>query len=138
MSTNESAPATTQVFNHGVPWEESYGYSQGFRVGNTIYISGQLAHDDDGNLIGEGDIAAQAAATLDNLEKVLTGLGGRRDQIVETTVLIVGLHENFAVVADAHRGFFRGHRPASTAVGVVELALPGQLVEIAATVRLDL
>lgn len=132
------ATTTTKVFNHGVPWEESFGYSQGFRAGETIYISGQLAHDDDCNLIGEGDIAAQAAATLDNFERVLIGLGGRRDQVVETTVLIVGLRENFSAVADAHRAYFGNHRPASTAVGVVELALPGQLVEIAAVVRLDI
>ncbi|MFI0349930.1 hypothetical protein [Actinomadura sp. 9N407] len=36
---------TSDSFNHGVPWEDAYGYSQALRVGDTIYISGQLAHD---------------------------------------------------------------------------------------------
>lgn len=75
---------------------------------------------------------------MDNFEKVLMGFGGRRDQFVETTVLIVGLREKFAGVADANRSSFKDHRPASTAVGVVELALTGQLMEIAAALRLDL
>ena len=130
--------ANLKTFNHGVAWEDSYGYSQGVRAGDTVYVSGQLAHDAEGNLIGEGDCAAQATPTFDNLDKVLAGLGVTRNQVVETTVMIVGLRENFGAVAAAHRSYFGDHRPASNALGVVELALPGQLLEVAAIVRLDL
>ncbi|PRY07803.1 RidA family protein [Kineococcus rhizosphaerae] len=129
---------STSTFNHDVPWESSYGYSQGYRVGDTIYISGQLAHDEACNLVGEGDIVAQCAKTFENFDKVLVGLGGRRDQVVETTVAIIGLRENFDAVGAAHLDYFGQHRPASTALGVVELAMPGQLVEVAAVVRLDI
>ncbi len=41
-----------QSADHGVPWEEAYGYAQAVKVGNTIYISGQLSHDQHGNLVG--------------------------------------------------------------------------------------
>lgn len=37
---------------HGMPWEDSYGYAQAVRSGKTIYVSGQLSHDDDGNIVG--------------------------------------------------------------------------------------
>lgn len=125
-------------FDHGLAWEESYNYTQAFRVGNEIYVSGQLAHDAQGRLIGEGDIAAQAKATFANLDKVLEGIGATRNQVVETTVLVVGLRDKFNAVSEAHRGYFGSHRPASTLSGVVELALPGQLFEVAVKVRLDL
>ncbi|PRY07347.1 RidA family protein [Kineococcus rhizosphaerae] len=128
----------TSSYNHDVPWEASFGYSQGYRVGNTIYISGQLAHDEACNLVGEGDIAAQCLKTFENFDTVLLGLGGRRDQVVETTVAIIGLRENFDAVSAAHLNYFGHHRPASTALGVVELAMPGQLVEVAAVARLDI
>lgn len=124
-------------FNHGVPWESQYGFSQALQVGETIYISGQLAHDVDGNFVGEGDFAAQMTASLENLDKVLTHFGASRSQVVETTVLVVGLHDHFDAAAAAHAQYFGGHRPTSTISGVVALALPAQLVEIGAVVRLD-
>ncbi len=37
-----------------MPWEEEYGYSQAVKVGDTIYLSGQVSHDDKGNVLGEG------------------------------------------------------------------------------------
>jgi enamine deaminase RidA (YjgF/YER057c/UK114 family) len=40
-----------EVFNLGMPWEEQYGYAQAVKVGDTIYVSGQLSHDDDGNMV---------------------------------------------------------------------------------------
>ena len=36
----------------GMPWEDLYGYAQAIRVGDTIYVSGQLSHDDEGNIVG--------------------------------------------------------------------------------------
>jgi enamine deaminase RidA (YjgF/YER057c/UK114 family) len=125
-------------FNYNVPWENAYGYSQALRVGETIYISGQLAHNEEGTFVGAGDFAVQMKTALENLDKVLAHFGATRRQVVETTVLIVGLRENFDAAAAAHANFFADHHPTSTASGVVALALPEQLVEIGAVVRLDL
>lgn len=58
-------PTTSNVFNDGVRREDSYGYSQGFRAGDTVHISRQLAHDADCNLVGRGDITAQATKTFE-------------------------------------------------------------------------
>lgn len=128
---------TSETFNHGVPWEDAYGYSQALRVGDTVYISGQLAHDSQG-LVGEGDIVKQCEATFANLDRVLENFGAARSQVINTAVVLVNLRENFAEAAAAHRAYFGDHRPASTALGVEALALPGQLVEVRAVVRLDL
>jgi 2-iminobutanoate/2-iminopropanoate deaminase len=128
---------TSESFNHHVPAEDLYGFSQAIRVGETIYISGQLAHDAEGLLVGAGDFAVQMKTALANLDKVLTHFGAKRRQVVETTVLIVGLREHFDAAAAAHAEFFADHHPTSTASGVVALAVPEQLVEIGALVRLD-
>lgn len=127
-----------QVYGHGVSWEESFGYSQGLRCGDTIYISGQLAHDMEGNFIGEGDFDVQIRAAFANLDKVLAHFGASKNQIVNTTVLIVNPVENFNPAAAAHLEYFGKHRPASTTLGVSGLAFVEQLVEIAVTVRLDM
>jgi 2-iminobutanoate/2-iminopropanoate deaminase len=130
--------ATVKTFNHHVPWEDAFGYSQAMQVGDTLYISGQVAHDAEGNFVGEGDIEAQLTATFENLDKVLAHFGASRRQVVETTVLVVGLRERFEACAAAHARYFGDHHPTSTAWGVVELALPPQLLEIAAVARLDI
>ena len=127
-----------QVYGHGVAWEESFGYSQGLRCGDTLYISGQLAHDMEGKFIGIGDFTAQMRAAFENIDKVLAHFGASKNQIVNTTVLILNPVENFTLAAAAHREYFGDHRPASTTLGVVGLAFVEQLVEIAVTVRIDM
>ena len=58
-------------YHHGVIWEEENGVSQGYRVKDTLYISGQTAMNTDGRPEHDGDIAAQLALAVDNLEAVL-------------------------------------------------------------------
>ncbi|MFD5572579.1 RidA family protein [Streptomyces cadmiisoli] len=125
-------------FGYGVPWESLYGFSQALQAGETVYVSGQLSHDEAGNFIGAGDFELQTRTTFDNLDRVLKQFGAARNQIVETTTLVVDLRENFDTLARLHAQYFDQHRPTSTAMGVVELALPDQLIEIGAVVRLDL
>ena len=126
-----------QTYGFGVPWESIYGYSQAVRVGDTVHVSGQLSHDRDGTFVGAGDFELQVRTTLENLDLVLKEFGAERGQIVETTVLVRNLRENFDTTARLHAEYFGEHRPASTVMGVSDLALPDQLVEIGALVRLD-
>ncbi|MEU2288568.1 Rid family hydrolase [Streptomyces sp. NPDC013178] len=126
-----------KVFGFGMPWEPLYGYSQATQVGDTVYVSGQLSHDRHGNFVGAGDFELQVRTTLENLDLVLRQFGAERSQIVETTVLVRNLRENFDTTARLHVEYFGEHRPTSTVMGVSDLALPDQLVEIGALVRLD-
>ena len=59
----------------GMPWEKEYGYSQAVKVDNTIYVSGQVSHDDNGNIVGAGDMGAQMSQAYANVEKVLAHYG---------------------------------------------------------------
>jgi 2-iminobutanoate/2-iminopropanoate deaminase len=124
-------------FGFGMPWEEAYGFAQAVQAGDTLYISGQLSHDMDAKFVGEGDFELQVATTFANIDRVLEAHGARKDQIVETMVYVKDLRAHFDDIARLHREYFGDHRPTSTLVGVVDLALPPQLVEISAVALLD-
>jgi 2-iminobutanoate/2-iminopropanoate deaminase len=116
----------------GMPWEQDYGMAQAILAGTTLYISGQLSHDMEANLVGEGDFERQVRTAFANLTRILEFYGARKEQIVQTTVYVKDLRTHFADVARLHAEYFGEHRPTSTVLGVVDLALPLQLVEIAA------
>jgi enamine deaminase RidA (YjgF/YER057c/UK114 family) len=126
-----------QKFGFGMPWEEAYGFSQAIRSGSRLYISGQLSHDMDANFVGEGDFELQVRTTFANIDRVLEAHGAHKDQIIETMVYVKNLREHFEDIARLHREYFGNHWPTSTLLGVVELALPPQLVEISAVAILD-
>ena len=113
--------------------------------GRTIYIAGQLGFDADGKLAGgggaggaggagaAGDFRAQAEQAFLNLEAALAAVGARVADVVKINNYIVGISRNIAVfreVRDRHLNM--AAPPASTAVGVPELARPGALFEIEA------
>ena len=52
-------PISKEAKSLNMPWETEYGYSQAVKVGDTIYLSGQISHDDNGEIVGVGDVAAQ-------------------------------------------------------------------------------
>jgi enamine deaminase RidA (YjgF/YER057c/UK114 family) len=54
-----------------VPWEKEYGYSQSVKVGDTIYLSGQVSHDAEGNFVGVGEMETQMRQAYANVAKVL-------------------------------------------------------------------
>jgi enamine deaminase RidA (YjgF/YER057c/UK114 family) len=123
-------------FNFGLPWEDAAGYSQGLRRGSVLRISGQLSHDLDGNFLHAGDFIGQARVTFENLDRVLAHFGAQRHDVIETNIYIRDIRENFTDFAALHKEYFGDHRPASNAFGVVGLALPDQLIEVAAHVIL--
>jgi len=68
-------------------WEKEYGYSQAVKVGDTIYLSGQVGHDDKGNILGEGNMEVQMRAAYANVEKVLAQYGATMDNVVDEIIL---------------------------------------------------
>jgi len=120
-----------------MPWEEDYGFSQAIKSGSTLYISGQLSHDIDANFVGEADFELQARTTFKNIDKILHSYGASRSQIVATTVYVKNLRAHVEEINRLHKEYFGDHRPTSTLLGVVDLALPQQLVEISAVAILE-
>jgi enamine deaminase RidA (YjgF/YER057c/UK114 family) len=121
---------TLDVYDHGIPAENHFGYAQAIRSGDLIHVSGQLSFDEAGVFHPEDDVAAQLGQTYVNLDRVLAHYGATRNQIVSQTLYLVDLVRNADVVAKGNRAYFGTHRPVSTALGVTELTFPGQLVEI--------
>jgi enamine deaminase RidA (YjgF/YER057c/UK114 family) len=121
---------TTDVFTYGVPAESDFGYAQAIRSGALIHVSGQLSFDEAGEFRHAGDFAAQLRRTYANMDRVLDHYGATRSQIVSQTLYVVDLPRNAAAAAAGNLAYFGGHRPASTVVGVTDLTLPGQVIEI--------
>ena len=74
-----------------MPWEEQYGYSQAVKVGDTIYISGQVSHDDDGNILGEGEMEVQMRAAYANVVKLLEQYGASIENVVDEIVFVTDI-----------------------------------------------
>jgi enamine deaminase RidA (YjgF/YER057c/UK114 family) len=125
-------------YSHNVSGEREFGFAQALKVGESIYVSGQLSHDEEGNFIHANDFDAQVKQTFANLDKVLDHFRVTRNQIVQDTVFVVNLREHNKAVAAAHLEYFREHRPTSTTVGAEALFFPGQLIEINVIINTDL
>ncbi|MFD5742801.1 Rid family hydrolase [Streptomyces massasporeus] len=129
---------TLDVYDHGIPAEKHFGYTQAIRSGDLVHVSGQLSFDEAGSFDPEDDFAAQLDGTYVNLDKVLAHYGATRNQIVSQTLYAVDLVRNADVIARGNRAYFGAHRPVSTALGVTELTFPGQLVEISCVIDMGL
>ena len=90
-------------------------FSQGVRAGNLLFIAGQGAVDDDGNLAGPGDIREQTRVTLDRVRRVCEEAGGDLSNVVTATVFLTDL-ANFGVYNEAWVEAFGDHRPARATV----------------------
>ena len=117
--------------NFGMPWEKEYGYSQAVKVGDTIYLSGQVSHDDKGNIVGLGDMEAQMRQAWANVGKVLAQYGATFDNIVEEVIFVTDMEAAFAAAVKIRPEVFLG-RPlvASTIVQIQRLAFPELIIEI--------
>ncbi|NEB16429.1 RidA family protein [Streptomyces coelicoflavus] len=122
---------THDVFRYDIPAEDEFGYSQAIRSGELVHVSGQLAFDAAGEFPDGYDFDAQLRRTHANMDRVLDHYGATRNQIVSQTLYVVDLRHHAAAAARANLAYFGEHRPASTVLGVTELTLPGQVVEIA-------
>ena len=97
--------------------------------GRLLYISGQVAWDASGNIVGKGDVQAQARQAFENLRGVLQAAGGEVGNLMKITTYITKL-EDFPAVAEARTAVFSGELPASTLIVVKALFHPDFLIEV--------
>ncbi len=103
-------------------------YSQAVKLGNTVYLSGQIPLDPESMLLVDGSIDLQIRRVFENIRAVVEEANGRFDDIVKLTVYLTDL-ENFPTVNQIMAEYFSEPYPARAAVGVA--ALPkGAEVEI--------
>lgn len=99
-----------------------------------IFVSGQVAVDKEGKLVGPGDLKAQIRQAATNLKAALTAVGATSKDIVKTNTYIVNYKQSdYSAMRDARSELFpEGEPPASTLVGVTSLAVDGLMVEMEA------
>jgi 2-iminobutanoate/2-iminopropanoate deaminase len=102
-------------------------FSAAVRVGNTLYLSGQIGMDDAGNIV-EGGIAAETRQAIENIRATLERCGSSLDRVVKVTVMLADMNE-WALMNMVYIGYFQKHLPARSSFGTTGLAL-GARVEI--------
>jgi enamine deaminase RidA (YjgF/YER057c/UK114 family) len=111
-------------------WPVRYTFSPATRVGNLVFLSGTTGTDDDGNIVGPGDIVAQTRRIFEKFSLILQSAGGSLSNIVETTDYVLSLEE-YKKTAALRRELFKGPPwPAATGVVVAGLIREGALIEI--------
>ncbi len=105
----------------------------------TVYVAGQIALDADGNLVGAGDMAAQAKQVYENVGRALAAAGAGWADVVKLNTYIVGLDAGKMAANRATRAQYLSadNPPASTLVGVTALAMEGLLIEVECVAVID-
>ena len=109
-------------------------FSDAVRVGNMLYLSGQLGTGADGKLV-EGGIAAEAKQTLENINATLERYGSSLDNAVKMTIFLTDMAE-WADMNKVYVTFFPNHFPARSTFGVTGLAFNARIeIECVAVVK---
>ena len=116
----------------GLP--ETPGYRYAKKLGDRLFVAGQVPNDASGVIVGLNDPYQQAQQCIDNLLTILNVHQFNRKDIQQLTVYVVGNQENLGAAWQAVRDVFSGDVPPATLLGVARLGYDGQLVEIDATI----
>ena len=104
-------------------------YTDANRCGDFLFLSGKPPFDGDGNVVCEGDVVGQCRKVLENMQATLEAAGMSMQDVCSVTVYLLDVNDR-PKINPVRQEFFGGHRPASTLIGINELAVPGMLVEI--------
>lgn len=116
-------------FSTGVKWEEIVGYSRAVQVGNQLEVTGTVAVNEKGEVVGENNMYEQSRFVLQKIENVMAVAGFSLSDSVRTRIFVTDI-SRWEEVAQAHREFFGAIKPATTMVEVSALISPEYLVEI--------
>jgi 2-iminobutanoate/2-iminopropanoate deaminase len=97
--------------------------------GRLYFISGQVAVDAAGNVVGKGDVRAQTRQVLENIKAALAAVGGSMDDVACVNVFVVNM-DHLAAIHEVRAHYWQDNYPASTLVEVSRLVHPDYLIEI--------
>ena len=134
MPTNGSVSGTPDVEYYPFPVKTSLPFSTAVRVGNVLYLSGQMGTNDQTQIV-PGGIEAETRQTLANMKAILERHGSSLNRVVKCTVMMADMGEWPAMNA-VYVQHFPLHLPARSAFGASALALGGRVeIECIATVE---
>jgi len=116
----------------GAKWENIVGYSRAVRVGNVVEVTGTVAVDDSGNVVGKNDPYLQTKSILQKIEKVLIQAGASMNDVVRTRMFVTDI-SRWEEYGKAHNEFFHDIKPCTSMIEISRLISPEYLVEIEAT-----
>ncbi len=111
------------------PERSPVGFSPATRAGDTVYVSGQVALDEDGQVVGVGDCGAQAGQVFRNVEAALKAAGATMDDLTKITAFLVDV-DDYQAYATVRSDLFPKDGPASSTVIIAALVRPDFLIEI--------
>lgn len=104
----------------------------------TIMISGQVAYNADGQVVGADDLATQVAQVYSNIQTALAACGASFSDLVKTTLYVRDMTpEKIKVIRDVRARFLAAEPPASTMVGIQALARPELMLEVDAVAVIE-
>ena len=124
-------PKANEIY-HKRELEKGFYYAQAVKAGSTLYISGCVSWDADGNVIGANDMKAQVVAVYTDLKETLEANGATFQNVIKETVFTTDM-EALEEHNDIRIGFYKdagSAPPASTWIGCTCLAAPGLVLEV--------
>jgi 2-iminobutanoate/2-iminopropanoate deaminase len=134
MTTTKIQPQT--LFQRALDGRVLYTHVVVAQTQSLVFISGQLARDKSGNIVGPRDMRAQIRQVGENIRAALEAVGATLDDLVKTTTFVTDIDEFFRHV-DVRHDYLGVALPASTTIEVRRLSHPDLMVEIEAIAVLD-
>ncbi len=119
-------------YSSGAKWEGIVGYSRAVKAGSLVEVTGTVAVDDNGNLVGGNDAYEQTRFILQKIESVLIRAGASLKDVIRTRMFVTDI-SRWEEYGKAHGEFFKDIRPCTTMLEVSKLISPEYLIEIEAT-----
>ena len=119
-------------FSSGAVWEDFVGYSRAVRSGNVIEVSGTVAADENGNVVGRDDAYQQTRFILEKIHTALKQAGASIEDVVRTRMFVTDI-KRFEEYGRAHGEVFGTIRPCTSMLEVKGLVAPEYLIEIEVT-----
>lgn len=121
-----------------IPAPQTYSHVVIATGSRQVFVAGQVAEDSEGNLVGPGDMTAQARQVFANIGRALAAAGARPDQVTKLTIFVANYRrEHLEMIEEGRVALFGDHKPADTLVGVAALSRSDYLLEVDAIAVMD-
>ena len=116
-------------FSSGAVWEDTVGYSRAVKIKDMIFISGTVAVDNEGNVVGKGSAYKQTKFIIEKISKALIELDAGLINVVRTRIFVTDINK-WEEIGKAHGEFFSDIKPATSMIEVNKLISSEYLLEI--------